>query len=160
MAAVQIKRVSHRHDAIIDFLIGNPDVKDMGVLCRQLNVSRSWISIVMNSDAFRTEYERRRCEYNGDLAKRVQRKLYDVTVEALDKIAVALEDEDLDPRFALDTMDKATNRLGFGPAKGNAPIVEITQNTVQLVDKSLLQSARDSMKKVIDVEPQLVLEEG
>ena len=160
MAATQIKRVSFRHDAIIDWLLGNPGVKTMEPLCAHINVSRSWLSIVMNSDAFKTEYDRRRKEYNQDLAGKVQRKLYDVTLDALDRVAEALDDEEVDPRFALDAVDKATNRLGFGPSKGNAPIVEITQNTVHLVDKSLLQSARDSMKKVIDVEPQLVLEEG
>lgn len=148
MAATQIQRVSHRHDAIIDFLLGNPEVKDLHVLCEMLNVSRSWLSIVMRSDAFRTEYERRRGEYNQDLAQKVQRKLYDVTLLGLSKVADALEESDeLDPRFALDVVDKATNRLGLGPTKGTTPVVEFTQN-VQVVDKDLLQSARDSMKVI------------
>jgi hypothetical protein len=159
MAATQIKRCSHRHDAIIDWLLANPDVKDMGALCMHINVSRSWISVVMNSDAFRVEYEKRRSEYNGELAETVQRKLFDVTIKALDEVSDALDEGEVDPRFALDVADKATHKLGFGPSKGNGAHVEV-HNTVAVVDKSLLQSARDSMKRVIDVKPQLVLEEG
>jgi len=160
MSATQIKRVNHRHEAIIDFLLGNPDVKNLDVLCRHINVSRSWLSIVMNSDAFRAEYARRRDEYNQELAAGVQRKLYDVTLDALDRVAEAVRDGDCDPRFALDTVDKATNRLGFGPSKGSGVSVEINQQSVHLVDKSLLQSARDSMRKVINVPTNPVLEEG
>ena len=161
MAATQIKRVSHRHEAIIDWLLSNPGVKNLSVLCKELNVSRSWLSIVMRSDAFRAEYEKRRGEYNQDLAGKVQRKLYDASLLALDKIIDSLEnDDDIDPRFALDTVDRTTNRLGFGATKGNAPAVVVNQQNVQLVDKDLLQSARAKMRGVIDVEPTPLLEEG
>lgn len=161
MAAIQIQRVSHRHEAIIDFLLGNPDVKDLNVLCQMLNVSRSWLSIVMNSDAFRAEYTRRRDEYNQDLAKKVQRKLYDTSIKALDKVNETLENEpDLDPRFILDVVDKTTSKLGFGASKGAAPVVELHQHNTQVVDKDLLQTARDAMRKTFDVTPTPVPEEG
>jgi len=159
--SVQIKTVSWRHEAIIDWLLANPDVKNLQVLCNQMHVSRSWLSIVMNSDAFKEEYVRRRDEYNSLHAGAVQAKLYKASIKALDKLIVALDDEELDPRLALDTVDKTTNRLGFGPQKGNAPVVEVTQNThMHIVDKDLLQSAREKMRQVIDVEPTPVLEEG
>jgi len=154
MAATQIQRVSHRHEAIIDFLLGNPDVKDLNVLCSMLNVSRSWLSIVMNSDAFKVEYTRRRDEYNQDLAKNVQRKMYDATLKGLERVNEALDaGEELDPRFALDAVDKLTSKLGFGAQKGNAPVVELHQHNTHIVDRSLLQDARDAMRKTFDVTP-------
>ena len=160
MAATQIQRVSHRHEAIIDFLLANPEVKDLHALCKMLNVSRSWLSIVMRSDAFRAAYTKRRDEYNQELAEGVQRKLFDTTLKALDKINNALEQDDLDPRYALDVADKTTNKLGFGAQKGNSPIVEVHQHNNQPVDKSLLKGARESMRRVFDVSPTAVPEEG
>jgi len=160
MAATQIQRVSHRHEAIIDWLLVNPDIKNLDALCRQLHVSRSWLSIVMNSDAFRAEYVRRRDEYNQHHATAVQVKLYEAASLALDKVKEALEDDELDPRFALDAVDKTTNRLGFGPQKGNAPVVEVNNVHVHPVDKSLLEGARAAMRKVIDVQPEPLPDEG
>jgi len=160
MSATQIKKVSHRHEAIIDWLLGNPDVKNLQLLCDQIGVSRSWLSIVMNSDAFRAEYVKRRDEYNQLYAGAVQRKLYDVSLAALDRVAEALQEEEVDPRFALDAVDKTTNRLGFGPSKGNAPVVQLTQNNIHMVDKGLLENARQAMKKVVTLESVPAFDEG
>lgn len=154
MAATQIQSVNHRHEAIIDWLMAHPEVKNLQVLCDQLNVSRSWLSIVMNSDAFRTEYQRRRDEYNKLYADEVQSKLFEASAKALDRLIDALDDDDIDPRFALDAVDKCTNRLGFGPSKGNAPAVQINAAGVAVVDKDLLAQARQKMRQVIDVEPE------
>lgn len=154
MAATQIQSVNHRHEAIIDWLMAHPEVKNLQVLCDQLNVSRSWLSIVMNSDAFRTEYQRRRDEYNKLYADEVQSKLFEASSKALDRLIDALDDVDIDPRFALDAVDKCTNRLGFGPSKGAAPAVQINAAGVAVVDKDLLAQARQKMRQVIDVEPE------
>ena len=149
MAAQQIQRVNHRHEAIIDFLLASPGEKNLQVLCDALNVSRSWLSIVMRSDAFRAEYERRRSEYNQELAETVQAKMYAVASKALDVVLESLDDDELDPRFALDAVDKTTNRLGFGAKPGNSPIVEMNVTSVNVVDKIVLAEARQAMKTVV-----------
>jgi len=151
MAATQIQRVSHRHEAIIDFLLAHPDEKDLHVLCGQLNVSRSWLSIVMNSDAFRAEYMKRRGEYNQELAAGVQTKMYSAASKALDAVIQSLNDDELDPRFALDVVDKTTNRLGLGAKPGGSPLVEMNQVNVHVVDKALLETARQAMRTVISL---------
>jgi hypothetical protein len=145
MSATQIAHVSHRHEAIIDFLLAMPGEKNLQTLCDRLHVSRSWLSIVMNSDAFRAEYERRRGEYNQQLANTVQIKMYHAAEEALDRVIEGLGADDVDPRFALDVLDKTTNRLGFGPSKGNAPLVEVHMHAV---DQALLANARQAMRSV------------
>lgn len=149
MSATQIQTVSHRHEAIIDFLLASPGEKNLQVLCNQLNVSRSWLSIVMNSDAFRAEYEKRRQEYNKELAETVQTKMYNAASKALDKVIEDLDDDELDPRFALDVVDKTTNRLGFGASRGAAPLVEMNQVNLHVVDRTLLENARQAMKSVV-----------
>lgn len=158
MAETQIKEVSHRHEAIIDWLLANPQVKNLQVLCDRLNVSRSWLSIVMRSDAFRAEYEKRRDEYNQLHADKVQSRLYEVALKGIEKVLDALDADEVDPRFALDSVDKATNRLGFSPSSGSRPQVAIN---VGIVDKGLLASAREKMRQVtvVNVEPE-TCEEG
>lgn len=158
--SIQVKNVSWRHEAIIDWLLANPDVKNLHVLCAQMNVSRSWLSIVMNSDAFKAEYIRRRDEYNQLHAGAVQQKLYRASELALDRLIESLAGDEVDPRLALDAVDKTTNRLGFGPQKGNAPVVQVQGDVkMHVVDSSLLASAREKMRQVIDVEAEPLLAE-
>lgn len=145
MAAVQIQKVSFRHEHIIDWLLANPGEKNMESLCQQLNVSRPWLSIVMNSDAFRAEYERRREEYNKELGETVVAKMYKAASKALDNVISELDDAEIDPRFALDVVDKTTNRLGFGAKAGATPLVEVNQH-LHVVDSQLLAEARQAMR--------------
>lgn len=153
MAETQIQNVSHRHEYIIDWLLANPSVKSLQSLCDELNISRSWLSIVMNSDAFKLEYSKRRAMYNEVHGAAVQTKLHEAAIKALDKLIDALDDEEIDPRLALDAVDKTTNRLGYGAKPGNTPQVSVHAGTALIVDKSMLAQAREKMRTTIDAEP-------
>lgn len=48
---VQIQKVSHKHQAILHFMLGNPTVPK-GEIARHFGVSQAWLSVVINSAAF------------------------------------------------------------------------------------------------------------
>ena len=105
-------------------------------------MTEAWLSVVINSDAFRVEYQKRRDEYNIKLADNVQTRLYEVAHKSLVKLDEALDSDELDPSFILNAADKMTSRMGFSPSKGDAPSVSVVVNSV---DRTMLQEARELM---------------
>lgn len=149
MAETQIKKVSHRHDVIIDWLMAHPEEKNLQALCETINVSRSWISVVMNSDAFKAEYAKRRAEYQGLLAEGVQAKLHSVAFQALGRLEDILDSEELDPRFVLDAMDKTVQKLGYSPGAKAGVTVNVSQAAG--VTPDILAEARARMKTITSI---------
>lgn len=139
-----------QHEAIIDWLLINPGFKNLNKLCAEMNRSRSWISIVMNSDCFREEYTRRRQEHSTELSKQLIEKQLKVTLKALGKIDEYLDDDDeVDLRTALDVADRMGKHLGFHPSPGFGPVIEeTTERVFRAVDADTLLEARETIKRV------------
>lgn len=158
-ASRQISKVSYRHDAIIDWLLENPNEKTKERLARELNVTRTWLSIVMNSDAFKRRYEERRREYNEQFGASVIHKLHRVSVKALDALARAVDEDECSPRELCEVSRVSLQSLGYGTNRAREPVVQYNETNIAIVDKDVLAKARDSMKRVIDV-PKLPAESG
>ncbi|MCZ6775244.1 MAG: hypothetical protein O7D34_02165 [Ignavibacteria bacterium] len=150
MSQVQIKSLRPRHDAIIDWLLINPGAPNLNPLCALMNISRTWLSIVMQSDVFKEEYTRRRQEHNGELTKQLVEKQLKVTLKALDKVDFFLNDDDeVDLQGALEVADKTAKHLGFHPRPGFGPVIEETQERVfRSVDAGTLHEARETIRRV------------
>lgn len=148
--SVAIQSLKPRHEAIIDWLLANPGAPNLNPLCAKLNISRSWLSIVMRSDVFVEEYTRRRQEHNSELNKQLVEKQLKVTLKALDKVDQLMDDEDeLDLRGALEVADRTAKHLGFAPRPGAAPIIEETRTReLRTVDQGTLSEARETIKRV------------
>lgn len=149
MSQVQIQSLKPKHEAIIDHLLANP-AGNLNALCARLNISRSWLSIVMRSDVFVEEYTRRRQDHNSELNKQLVEKQLKVTLKALDKVDQLLDDEDeIDLRGALDVADRTAKHLGFTPHPGAAPIIDETrERVVRTVDAGTLREARETIRRV------------
>ena len=144
----QIAQVSYRHAAIVDYMLVNPD-QNQNEIARALGFTPAWLSVIINSDAFKMYYESRREEHNTGLHEKVVGKLYAIALDASDVILDALGEDEVDARLALDAKDKALHRLGYGPSRGGA--VNIQQNNTvhnYPVDKELLQRGRERMNSV------------
>jgi len=142
MAQNQIDTLNFRHEAIVDMMLAHPEMKQNDI-ANKLDLTPAWLSTVVNSDAFRVYYEKRREEYTLELHNKTVRKLYDVALAATEVVLEALGEDEVDPRFALDAKDKSLHRLGYGPSKGN---VVLNQNNIvnqYPVDSELLQQARE-----------------
>ena len=139
-----------QHDAIIDWLLTNPGPKTLNPLCAAMNRTRSWISIVMNSDVFREEYTKRRLAHSTELSKQLVEKQLGVTLKALDKIDGFLDDDDeVDLHGALEVADRTAKHLGFHPSPGLGPMIEETHTReLRTVDAGTLHEARETIRRV------------
>lgn len=162
MAEVQIASISHRHEAIVDWLLTHPEERNLQALANHMNLSRSWLSIVMNSDVFKEYYERRRIEYNATLAGEIVDRQHRVTAKALTKLEQILDDDELDPRLVLDVANKTAERLGYGTKQGTKTTIkdERIQEVVRPVSAGALTAAREVMRRTITTERTLDVPEA
>lgn len=155
MAEVQIQSISHRHEAIVDWLLANPGKRNMQALAEHIGFSRSWISIVMRSDVFREYYERRRLEFNGEMSRRIVEKQQIVTMKALDRLEAFLDDDesDLDARAASDIANKTAQMLGYGTKPPTTKVKdEVIQEVTRPVSAGALATAREIIRRTITTE--------
>lgn len=156
--SAQIQRMSHRHDAIIDFLIANPHVKNLELLCHHLQITRSWLSVVMRSDVFREEYTRRRMEHNQGLSASIIQHQLELTLKAMSKLDQALDEADLDPHLCLETIKAFTPTPGRAPQAAPAMSAKETDREF-VIDRGVLVKARETIRE-IHTTPALPAPEG
>jgi hypothetical protein len=153
MSAIQLKSVSHRHEAIIDWLLANPHIKNLDVLCKEMNIGRSHLSIIMNSDCFRKRLAERRQEVLGSTAQRVYDRWFRIAEKSAEKLDELLSGEqELDPRLVSDIASRAMQNLGLTPQKGSAPVVKETrvEERVMRVDGGVLKEARERITTTME----------
>lgn len=80
----QPNKMSHRHDAIMDWMIANPD-KTLGECAVEMGYTQPWLSVIVNSDMFQARYRERRDELEGVIHFDVKARLMAATSIALDK---------------------------------------------------------------------------
>lgn len=147
MAEVQIKSISHRHRAIVDFLLAYPEVKNLDVLCKNMNVSRAWLSVVMQSDVFKEYFEARRKEWEGMLGTEIGVLQLELVKKSLKKLLSIVDDDDTDPRLVLDVADKTATRI-FGKTSTIIQQQQV-QEISRTVDKATLNDAREILRQSV-----------
>jgi len=143
----EIAQVSNAHHAIIDWLLANPE-KNYDACATAMGYTRSWLSTIIHSDAFKAEYARRRGLLDQRINEGIVSKTAAVAKKALDKLDVLLDDDELDPRLVLDAGDKMLHRLGYAPSKGGAQFNIQQNNFVSPVQKDTLTLAREAMNGI------------
>lgn len=151
MSQIQIKSLNNRHLAMIDWLLANPS-QSMAVLADNMNVSRSWLSIVMHSDVFVEKYTKARMAHSTDLSRQLIERQLKVTLAAYDALDLIIADEDTDDRLILDAADKTARLLQFTPASGNKPQLlreetVIEKESIREVSPGVIERARERMRK-------------
>lgn len=150
MAANQIQRVSIKHDAILDYLLVNPD-KKLGLVATHFDVSQAWLSVIIHSDAFQVRLKEKGSDLFGATIVPLREKILGVAHIGIDKLGDALENASAssDKQFIADTTDSILKNLGYSP-KSAAPTQDIsnTQNNFFVVDKEALAGARAKMRTV------------
>lgn len=88
---LQIKEVKWFHDAIIDEMIANP-AQSQGELARKFGYTQAWMSIMVNSDAFRHRLRERKEEIvDPRLLAEWEDRVNGVAHRALDRIMEKLD---------------------------------------------------------------------
>jgi hypothetical protein len=126
-----VQKLNFGHDAIIDWLLANPD-KNQGDCASAFNYTQAWLSRIVNSDLFQVEYQRRLAEkrdrLDGELAldiRRVARKSIQAVERRLDSGACS-------DAFLMKSMDHTLAVLGYTQEQGNVPAAGPVSPTVQV----------------------------
>ena len=140
----EIKRLSIRHEAIMEWLIANPSAK-LAECARSFGVSQPWLSCIIHSDAFKGRYQELIGENIDQRVMPLRNQLTGVAATAIQKLGTAVEASS-DPDFLLATVDKTLHRLGYAPQSAQ-PAAAGTLNQTQInfysASKEDLERARE-----------------
>ena len=150
MAQLQIQRLTAFHEGIIDRLLADPSLP-YGTLANQMGISKSWMSIIVNSDCFKQRLAERRAELTGQISEGIKQNLLQVSEKALSKLHEALDKDDVDPRLVLDAADRMLTKAGFAPTASKVVKTTTLVAASQVVDKGTLEEARVLMARTQEV---------
>lgn len=125
----EIARVRYTHDAVIDEILMNPAISQ-NELAKHFGFSASWMSIVINSDAFQERLEERKAELvDPKLRSTITERLDAIAKRSLEKIMDRLDN----PGAQIKTMELvAIAKLGVGD-KNTRPAGPQQQNNLYVV---------------------------
>lgn len=146
MAATQIKDLSYRHEAILDWLMLNPD-KSQGDCARELGYTEAWLSQVINSNLFNLRLGMLQQEKREHGIFTIAEKLAGLASMAIEKTAKNVE-VSADPAFVLSAAEIALKRLGYGPKAVVTTPATQTNNTLIIATESGLREAVGIMRQV------------
>lgn len=125
-AALAIKRVSYSHDAFIDVLIAEPAISQ-GELAQRFGYTQTWVSRVMNSDAFLARLAARKSDIvDPAIAQTLDEKFRVLASISLDVVIEKLSTV-RNPDTALKALEISSKALGYGARQEN---LNVQQNFV------------------------------
>lgn len=142
---VEIQKVSHTHDQIMNWLILNPE-KNLRECADYFQYTQSWLSTLIHSDVFQAKYRERSDAVFGRIMIDTKAKLEGLANMVADQLATQLETNQ-DKDFTLDAFDKIFHRAGYAPASARNPGAQNQTNVFIGVDKDILANARNNMSK-------------
>lgn len=117
--SLQISNVSHRHEAIISYLIAHPDAK-LGDVAREFGYTQSHLSVIIHSDAFRMQLAEKQKEFHSELTRPIKERLHAVATKSLDKVETMLDcNAILDVNALVKIAEMAMDRVGHAPPRAN-----------------------------------------
>lgn len=156
MAVAQPKKMNWWYQSIIEWMIENPEGK-LGQCAIEMGVTQSWLSCIVNSDAFRLAYAEARGEHFENTSHHVIKKMEGIAMQAADLISERLEDHgDQLPIGQLNsTAELALKSLGFTSHARNQPPPQAVSVNVSnelgvrvSVDRNTLAESRDRMRQL------------
>lgn len=129
----EIQKVSHSHEAIILWLLENPD-RPLRECAAIFGYTQPWLSTVIHSDAFQEQLRLRQNEMMVLTGRDIRHKMEAAADIALEGLTRKLENTE-DGDFLLDATDKLLARMGHGPATARNP-APVTNNTMHITVSS------------------------
>lgn len=144
--SASIVKTSIKHEAILHYLIANPTAS-MGEVAEKFNLSRSWLSVVVNSEAFQEARRNMTEQVYTDTVLPLREKMIAVADKALDRLSLLTPMEtDLDK--VRKTAESTLAACGFSSRQSPTPNGPVTQFNTQInyngnASPEVLQRARD-----------------
>lgn len=149
-----IKKLNFSHEAIIQWLLENPGKLDggkMAACAEHFGYTRSWLSIIVHSDAFQAKWREMQNEADALIIADIPAKLRgvaSVAVEALaEQVELAAMDKTPAPRdFLLKSSEMLLKSLGYGAGSTKIAVSAPGGNVqVNAVDPATLSRARERL---------------
>lgn len=147
----EIKALSHTHEAILNWLVLNPE-QPLRVCADHFGYTQAWLSSVIHSDLFQHALKEKQLAVAAAVAQTLPQKLAVAADIAVTKLTEKLENTE-DPEFILDATDKILHRLGFAPISARNPLggpgqlaVPVAQQNNFFLQASDLEAARELMQ--------------
>lgn len=141
------EKLSHRHVAILDFMMANPNLKKE-VVARHFSMSPSALSMLVNSDAFQEMLQDRQDVMFTEAVVPLRAKMVAAADMAMDRVMEKIAV--MDSRESLATADTLLHRLGYAP-KTNMPAAGHSapvQNNNFYIGSDVLAEARNNFGRV------------
>lgn len=138
------------HEQIADWLLANPGGK-LGDCAAFFGKAPTTISNIVNSDAFRAYYAKRRAEFHERLDESIVDKTAKVTSEALDLLLENLQSKRtaVPIKTLSELADRGLERLGYGVAQPQSAVnvnASGESNVVVQVSRDTLEGARERLR--------------
>lgn len=135
----QIKSLKPRHDAIMEWLIANPE-KKLGECAAAFKVSQSWLSCIIHSDIFQAGYKKLLGEYHDERILPLRDKIVGIAHVALDRLA---EQAPFAPvEQTLDIANGMLKAAGFGSPQVRVNVPQGGMVAISAVSPEDLERAR------------------
>lgn len=153
MPTEAVKKLTPRHEQIIQFLIANPEMRKQDV-ARAFGVTPAWLSQLMSSHAFQHQLRQRQDEvFESCVLHDLSERMTAVAHLALDKMEQRLETAD-DFETAYKSAELTLKNLGYGAARaagGVPPGVAVQQNNFYTADPAQIAAAREKLQSQSNV---------
>lgn len=152
----EISRLSYRHDAIMEWLIANPD-KSLHECALTFGFTQAWLSTIIHSDVFRAKYAALLANRIDERIMPLRDKLVGITNRALDAIGDRLETpEIIETQDLKEVATMGLRGLGYGGSRPATPPVNINIHSSVTVEE--LRSARERYKQVAGASSPVTIE--
>ena len=109
MSEIDLKKLSHRHQAIAEWLLANPD-KNLATCASELGYTQAWLSTIVNSQMFKAFYAKLLGDYHDDRIVPLRDKLNGVAHRAADKLSEKIDGVE-SAEVLMDILNKSHQRL-------------------------------------------------
>jgi hypothetical protein len=133
-----IQKLRYSHEAMIEMIVAEPSVPQHE-LARRFGMTQSWISTVINSDAFQVKLHERMGETWGELTTSMQDQLKGLMARSMEILRAKLDNHhsNIPDQLALRTLELTSRAAGYGARDTTTVNVNVTQklddNADQLV---------------------------
>lgn len=162
MSQTQIQSVRWWHEAIIEWMLQNPD-KPQRELAIAFGRSEAWISTIIHSDAFQAVYRERRDAHFARASTSVVQKAEALAHVALDALTdkISANPQAQTPKELRETSEMCMKALGFTARADKGAMIREgdTHNTLIVASPGALDEARKLMnvrKAFVQGEPGVI----
>lgn len=131
---MEIQKVSWWHDKIIDQMVASPTLHQ-GEIAATMGYTQGWMSIMVNSDAFKERLAERKAEIVDPTIRASLEEKFRALADMSMQVIMRQLEANPTPGVALKALDIASRAYGYG--KPSAPTQNVQVNVAVVPEKAL-----------------------